>query len=73
MSHLVLDKIEYLILLVAGFATHSKVSEAQAYSYLNSYGALSLCEKYYDIMHTLPLEENIHTLQSFCQRKGGHL
>jgi hypothetical protein len=24
-------------------------------------------------MHTLPLEENIHTLQSFCQRKGGHL
>ena len=63
MSQLVLDKIEYLILLVAGFATHSKVSEAQAYSYLNSY----------DIMHTLPLEENIHTLQSFCQRKGGHL
>ena len=73
MSQLVLDKIEYLILLVAGFATHSKVSEAQAYSYLNSYGALSLCEKHYDIMHTLPLEETIHTLQSFCQRKGGHL
>lgn len=73
MSQLVLDKIEYLILLVAEFASHSKVSEAQAYSYLDHYGAMSLCEKHYDIMHTLPLEENILTLQSYCQRKGGML
>ena len=69
----VLDKIEYLVLLVAAFATRSNISEAEAYRYLTRYGALSLCEKHYGIMHTLSLEENIQTLQAYCQRKGGSL
>lgn len=69
----ILNKIEYLILLVAAFASHSKVSEAEAYRYLNQYGALALCDKHYGIMHTLSLEENIQTLQAYCQRKGGVL
>ncbi|MBP5715669.1 MAG: DUF3791 domain-containing protein [Bacteroidales bacterium] len=69
----VLDKIEYLVLLVAAFATRSNISEAEAYRYLTRYGALSLCEKHYGIMHTLSLEENVQTLQAYCQRKGGSL
>ena len=73
MSNLVIDKIEYLILLVAAFASRCKVSEAEAYSYLNEFGAFSLCDKHYDIMHTLSVDENIETLQSYCQRKGGTL
>ena len=73
MSNLVIDKIEYLILLVAAFANRCKVSEAQAYRYLNEYGAFSLCDKHYDIMHTLSVEDNIESLQSYCQRKGGTL
>lgn len=73
MPRTVIDKIEYLILLVSEFATRSNVSEAQAYRYLNQYGALALCEKHYNIMHTLSVEDNIQTLQSYCQRKGGTL
>lgn len=73
MSNLVIDKIEYLILLVAAFASRCKVSEAEAYRYLNEFGAFSLCDKHYDIMHTLSVDENIETLQSYCQRKGGTL
>lgn len=73
MSNLVLDKIEYIILLVAAFATRSNVSESQAYRYLNEYGALALCDKHYGIMHTLSLEENIEALKNYCQRKGGKL
>ena len=73
MSNLVLDKIEYIILLVAEFASHSRVTEAQAYQYLRNYGALALCDKHYAIMHTLSVEENIQTLLSYCQRKGGQL
>lgn len=69
----VINKIEYLVLLVAAFASHSKVSEAQAYRYLSQYGALDLCVKHYGIMHTLSLDENIETLQAYCQRKGGSL
>ncbi|MBQ8629311.1 MAG: DUF3791 domain-containing protein [Prevotella sp.] len=73
MATSVLDKIEYIVLLVAAFASRSNVSESQAYRYLNQYGALALCDKHYGIMHTLSLEENIETLKNYCQRKGGKL
>ncbi len=42
----ILNKIEYLVLLVAAFAAQSKISEAEAYRYLSRYGALALCENY---------------------------
>ena len=65
MAASVINKIEYLILLVAAFASRSKITEAQAYRYLSQYGALALCDKHYGIMHTLSLEENIETLQAY--------
>ena len=73
MSKLMLNKIKYLVLLVAEFASRSQISEQQAYRYLSQYGALALCEKHYNIMHTLSVEENLQTIQEYCQRKGGKL
>lgn len=73
MAASVLNKIEYLIMLVTAFASRNKVSETQAYRYLSQYGAFALCDKHYGIMHTLSIEENIQTLQAYCQRKGGTL
>lgn len=73
MTKLMMDKIEYLILLVSAFASRCKITEVQAYHYLSEYGALLLCDKHYNIMHTLSIDENIDTLQSYCQRKGGKL
>lgn len=67
------DKIECLVLLVAEFAASANVSESEAYRYLSQYGALALCDKHYNIMHTLSVEENIQTLREYCQRKGGTL
>ena len=73
MATSILNKIEYLVLLVAAFAAQSKISEAEAYRYLSRYGALALCEKHYGIMHTLSIKENLQTLQDYCQKKGGTL
>lgn len=73
MAQGVIDKIEYLILLVAAFAHLHKVSEAEAYHYLNQFGAFALCDKHYNIMHTLSVEDNLQTLQDYCKRKGGQL
>ena len=70
MAASILNKIEYLVLLVAAYAAQSKMSEAEAYRYLSRYGALVLCEKHYGIMHTLSLEENLQTLQTYCQKKA---
>lgn len=66
-----LNTIEYIILLIAGFALKTGLSEVEAYRYLNTYGAIALCEKHYDIMHTLSVDDNIDTLRAYCQRKGG--
>lgn len=73
MAASVVNKIEYLVLLVAAFAMRSNVSEVQAYRYLSKYGALTLCDKHYGIMHTLSLDDNIQMLQSYCKKKGGTL
>ena len=73
MAESILDKIEYLVLLVAAFAAQNKISEAEAYRYLSRYGVLALCEKHYGIMHTLSLEDNLQTIQTYCQKKGGML
>ena len=71
MAKNVVNTIEYIIVLVAGFAMNTGLSEVDAYRYLNRYGAIALCEKHYGIMHTLSVEDNINTLREYCQRKGG--
>ena len=73
MAKIVIEKIEYLVLLVAEFAHLHKLSEEQSYRYLQQYGTLALCEKHYNIMHTLSVEDNLQTLQEYCQRKEGNL
>ena len=32
-----------------------------------------LCEKHYNIMHTLSVEENLQTIREYCLQKGGNL
>ena len=49
MAKQVMDRIEYLVLLVEEFAAQNRVSEAMVYRYLNQYGALILCNKYYKV------------------------
>ena len=73
MATKVLNTIEYLVLIVFEFARKSEISELEAYNYLEQYGAVALCEKHYDIMHTLSVEENIDSLTDYCCRKGGAL
>ena len=73
MAKSLIDKIEYLVLLVAEFARLNKMSEVESYRYLQQCGALALCEKHYNIMHTLSVEDNLQTLQQYCQRKGDRL
>lgn len=73
MSKGVLDTIEYIIVLITGFAANTGLSESDAYRYLKRYGAIALCEKHYGVMHTLSVEENIERLRNYCRRMGGNI
>lgn len=73
MAAIIINTIEYLVLIVSEFAKRTAISEVEAYKYLDYYDVLSLCEKHYGIMHTLPMNENLDTIVDYCKRKGGSL
>lgn len=67
------DKIQYLVALIAEFASHYGLTNAQAARYMSHYGAIELCDKHYNVLHTLPWLDNIKSIATFCRRKGGLL
>lgn len=67
------DRIEYIVALIAEFAKHFGISDQESALYLSRYHALELCEKHYNIMHTLSFADNVNSLAIYCRRQGGSL
>lgn len=67
------DRIDYIVVCVSEFAERFKLTNQQAYAYLRRFNAIELIMKHYPIMHTLPLDDAIENLQTFCYRKGGRV
>lgn len=67
------DITEYIVALIAAFANHFSMTDAEAYKYLNRYGAIKVAHDYYDVMHTQSLDDMVLSMASFCRRKGGEL
>lgn len=67
------DKIQYLVALISEFANHYGLTDSQAAKYMSQYGAIELCDKHYNVMHTLSWLDNINSIATYCRRKGGNL
>ena len=67
------DISEYIVLLIAAFASHYKMTDVEAYRYLNRYGAIKVAHDFYDVMHTQPFDDMVQSMASYCHRKGGEL
>ena len=67
------DRVEYVVALIAEFAKYFGISDKESAQYLSYYHALELCEKHYDIMHTLSFADNVDNLATYCRRQGGYL
>ena len=67
------DISEYIVALIAAFASYYNMTETEAYKYLNQYGAIKLAHDFYDVMHTQPMDDMVQSMSSFCKRKGGFL
>ncbi|MDO4511144.1 MAG: DUF3791 domain-containing protein [Bacteroidales bacterium] len=67
------DKIQYLVALISEFATHYQLTDAQAARYMSRYGALDLCDKHYNVMHTQPFRDMVSAVAEFCRHEGGEL
>ena len=67
------DISEYIVAFIAAFAAHCKMIDAEAYRYLNRYGAIKVAHDFYDVMHTQSFEDMVQSMTTYCHRKGGEL
>ncbi len=67
------DVSEYIVTLIASFAKRYSMTDAEAYRYLNRYGAIKVAHDFYDVMHTQSFDDMVQSMASYCNRKGGSL
>lgn len=67
------DISEYIVMLIAAFASHYKMTDIEAYKYLRRYGAIKVAHDFYDVMHTQPMDDMVRSMSIYCKRKGGSL
>ena len=66
-------KIEYILMLIKLFARHFKLSYQQAYRYISIHQGIEYAEQHYNVLHTLPFEDQVEGLATYCRKKGGEL
>lgn len=67
------DKVQYIVALISEFANKYGISDVQAAKYLSRYGAIDLCDKHYDYLHTQSFASSVSEIAAFCKRNGGEL
>lgn len=67
------NKIEYLLACIGVFAEKFKMTNKSAYSYLRKFKALDFLNEFYDVEHTLSLEDAVDDMITISRRNGGHL
>lgn len=65
--------IEYIVSCVGEFATVNKLSNAQAYAYLNRFGAIDFLIDCYPAEHTLSIDDAMEDVKDICLRNGGRI
>ena len=67
------DKTQYIVALIAEFASHYGISAVQAAQYLSRYKALDLYDRQYGYLHTQSFASNVRDLSAYCRRMEGDL
>jgi hypothetical protein len=67
------NKIEYIILCAFEFAQKFNISTQASIQYLLEFKGIEYLQDYYEIEHTLPLDDTMEALATICARNGGGL
>ena len=73
MSEKTFDKIEFMEMLIQLFSEHYGMSDVQACRYMGRHQGLSLAEKHYGALHTLPFQDMVEFETNVCKNHGGML
>ncbi len=64
---------EYVVVVISEFAKKFRLTIVQSYQYLSIHKGISFLESNYDIAHTLPMEDVVNDLATYCRRNGGSI
>lgn len=67
------DKTEYIVAFVSEFAKKYKLSEKEAFNYLDRFKAVDFLERQYNIAHTLSFSQMVSDVAFLCRKNGGGL
>ena len=66
-------KINYTVVCVNEFANKLNIAEKEAFDYLYKYKGIAFIKEYYDIEHTLSMDDAIDDIMMVCRNNGGNL
>ena len=64
-------RLLYYIMCVSAFAGIKKISQKEAYNYLEEYKGIDFLEECYDAEHLLSMEDAVDDLTAVCKSNGG--
>lgn len=66
-------KIPYLNAVIRMFGIRFDLTVQQAFRYLYNFKGIRFLLEYYDVEHTLSIEDTVDDLIKVCQKNGGEL
>lgn len=66
-------RINYTVACVSEFANRYGITPKEAFQFLYKYKAIEFIKEYYDVEHTLSLEEAVEDMATICKNNGGEL
>jgi hypothetical protein len=67
------SEIHYFVLCVDEFARQKNLVPRDAFRYLYSHGGIEHLLEFYEVEHTLPMDDTISALTAVCRNNGGTL
>lgn len=65
--------IPYCNMIIRHFARRFQLSVQQAFRYLYNFKGIHFLNDYYDVEHTLSIEDTLDDLVAICRKNGGKL
>lgn len=71
MSELARKQLNYTIACIHEFAKKNSMSQQAAFHYLRKYQGIAFLSEFYDVEHTLSIDDALEDMTMVCRQNGG--
>ena len=73
MSEQIRKQVNYTVSCIHEFARRKRINQRDAYLFLQQYQGISFLNEFYDVEHTLSMNDAMDDLETVCRKNGGVL